>query len=104
MSWLEQTGAVLDSCMGAFGEDIEYTPSGGSPVSTVGIFDNEYQAIDPNTGAIVTSTGPILGVKNENLPQAPREEDTVAVRGQQYRVIQVQTDGQGGSKLLLHKI
>lgn len=90
--------------MAAFGEDIEYTPSGESSVSAIAVFDNQYQAVDPDTGAIVTSTGPVIGVKDADLPRAPLEEDEVSVRGQSYRVIQVQKDGHGGSKLLLHKI
>jgi hypothetical protein len=104
VAWLDQAASVLDSCMDAFAEEIEYTPSGGSPVTTIGIFDNQYQAVDPETGAIITSTEPMLGVKDANLPRAPIAKDEVSVRGQDYRVIEVQKDGHGGSKLLLHKI
>lgn len=102
--WLDQAGSVLDACMNAFAEPVEYTPSGGSVTSTSGIFDNQSEFVDPDTGAIVTSSEPILGVKDANLPRAPLEEDTLVVRSQNYRVIQVIKDGHGGSKLRLHKI
>lgn len=104
MGWLDTTGQILDRCMDTFGEPITYTPKSGSPLETVGIFDNEYQAVDPNTGAIITSLEPVLGVKNANIGQTPRQDDTVLVRGKSYRVKEVQSDGSGGSRLFLHVI
>ena len=114
MSWLETCGLVLDNCLTTFGEDIVYTPIGspsdavdakGKPAVTMtGIFDDFYEGVDPNTGAIVTSQQPIVGIKDADLGQTPRQDDQVLIRGILYRVKEVQTDGQGGSRLYLHKI
>ena len=104
MSWLTIPELILGNCLNVFGEAVVYTPSGLSSVSITGIFDNLYEVIDPNTGAIITATQPILGLRNSDLAQLPRQDDTLNVRGQDYRVKEVQVDGQGGSKLFLHEI
>ncbi|OGQ23515.1 MAG: hypothetical protein A3I05_01095 [Deltaproteobacteria bacterium RIFCSPLOWO2_02_FULL_44_10] len=104
MTWLETTGFVLGHCLTTFGEDITYTPKGGAPVVMIGIFDDFYESVDPNTGAIITSQQPIVGIRDLDLGQTPRQDDRVFVRGILYRVKEVQTDGQGGSKLYLHKV
>ena len=94
---------VLGACMTTFGEPVVYTPQGGVPIEISGIYDDLYEAVDPSTQAIVTSEQPILGIKNNTLPQVPRQGDTLTVRGQTYAVKEVQKDGQGGSRLFLHK-
>lgn len=104
MAWRDQVDAVLETCVDTFGEPATYTPSGGSPVEVLGIYDDLYEAVDPQTGAIITSTQPVLGIKDDHLPDPPQQDDTVTVRGVTYRVKEVQTDGQGGSKLFLHRL
>ncbi len=104
MTWLETCGLVLGNCMTTFGEDIIYTPKGQPAVNMIGIFDGLYESVDPNTNTIVTSEQPIVGIRDSDLGQTPRQDDQVLARGVLYRVKEVQTDGQGGSKLYLHKI
>ena len=104
MSWLNTCGLVLGNCLTTFGEDIVYTPKGQPAVNMTGIFDDLYESVDPNTNAIITSQQPIVGIKDADLGQTPRQDDQVFVRGILYRVKEVQTDGQGGSRLFLHKI
>lgn len=103
MSWLETTGQVLGNCLTTFGEPITYIPKGQPAVVMTGIFDDLYESVDPNTGVIITSQQPVLGIRDVDLGQTPRQDDQVLVRGILYRVKEVQTDGQSGSKLYLHK-
>lgn len=96
----------MDKCLEAFSEDVIYTPAdiGISPVTMLAIFDREFISVDPQTGASVISTQPTIGVKNNQLPSAPNPGDRVTIRGELYRVIESQTDGWAGTKILLHKI
>lgn len=104
MSWLETCGLVLGNCLTTFGEDVVYTPQGQPAVNMTGIFDELYEGVDPNTNAIITSRQPILGIRDSDLGLTPRQDDQVLVRGILYRVKEVETDGQGGSRLYLHKV
>lgn len=104
MSWLETCGVVLGHCLTSFGEDIVYRPKNQAAVNMTGIFDELYEAVDPNTNAIVTSRQPILGIRDSDLGKTPRQDDQVFVRGILYRVKEVESDGQGGSRLYLHRI
>ncbi len=104
MSWLGTTGLMLGNCLQSFGEEIIYTPKNKPAVTITGIFDDLYESVDPNTGAIITSQQPIVGIRDADVGQTPRQEDRVFVRGILYRVKEVQTDGQGGSKLYLHRV
>jgi hypothetical protein len=94
----------MDKCLATFGEEVLYTSEGLSPITIQAIFDNEFQQVDPQTGAVVISTQPVIGIKYDQLPQKPKSGDRVRIRYIDYRVIEDQPDGQAGSRLLLHKI
>jgi hypothetical protein len=94
----------MESCKQAFGEEITYTPNGGSPVTLQAIVDMEFEQVDPQTGAIVSSNQPMIGVKDSDLEDTPAPGDTCTVRGQNYKVIERREDGQAGSRLILHLV
>jgi hypothetical protein len=102
-NWQNLTAQVMDKCLGTFGEEVIYTAEDIGPVRINAIFDNEFQTIDPQSGAVVISTQPIIGVKDADLPQAPSKGDLVQIRGVDYRIVDHQQDGQAGSRLFLHK-
>ncbi len=104
MSWSETTGLALGNCLETFGEQIFYMPKAQPSVVMTGIFDDLYESVDPNTLSVITSQQPIVGIRDSDLGQTPRQDDQVLVRGILYRVKEVQTDGQSGSKLYLHKV
>lgn len=93
----------MDACRDTFGETVTYTPVEGDPVEITAICDEAFQSVDPNTGAIIISQQPMIGIKLDDLEDEPQEGDLVEMRGVEYRVIEAQTDGQAGAKLLLHK-
>jgi hypothetical protein len=92
----------MDKCLDSFGEEVIFTSQGLSPIPIQAIFDNEFQTVDPQTGTVVISTQPVIGVKDVHLPQKPSKGDRVKIRGVDYKIIDHQPDGQAGSRLFLH--
>ena len=93
----------MSKCRDTFGEPAIYTPVGGTAIEIDVIMDATFEAVDPNTGTIIISNQPKIGVKIDDLPGEPQKGDLVTVRGIDFRVIEKQTDGQAGTQLLLHK-
>jgi hypothetical protein len=104
MNWLAATDSLLDVAKWTFGETVSYTPKGHAPVSIPGIFSDAFVSVDPGSGVAVTSTGPAVGIKLADLPQAlTNKGDKCVIRGTSYTVFDVQKDGQGGATLILKK-
>ena len=98
---------ILDAAKFAFGEHDEkvlYSPKRGGTYEIVGIFDNQYEQVDPDTEQVVAANQPVLGVKLADLPGEPERGDKVQIRGKWYRVIDSQEDGVAGASLLLHEV
>ncbi len=67
------------------------------------VFDTAHIAVDPETGAPVSSVNPVMGVLLSDLPSKPTNRDFVMARGVLYRVSNVQPDGVAGVTLFLKK-
>jgi len=104
MNWLEITDGILKASVSAFGESVTYTPRTGTSKEISGIFDNSYKRLDPQSGLIVQSVEPVLGIRLSDLDSAPGDGDSVLIRSIVYRVVEVKQDGQGGATLRLHKV
>lgn len=107
MSWPGMVDDVLERCLEAFGEEVEYRLSLTSPFNPVtirGVFSSSHIVLDPATNAAIDTQMPGVGIRLADLPRAPREGDRIIIRGQEYRVIESQEDGEGGSLLLLNKV
>ena len=96
----------MDACKRSFGETVLYTPDAGEgdEIEITAIVDQAFEAVDPNTGTIVVSQQPVIGIKDDDLPSDPQKGDLITARETDFIVIEVQRDGQAGSKLLLHKV
>lgn len=95
---------MLRTTLNVFGEAITYTRGATSVPVRKAVFDANYQGVDPNTGAVITSTNPMLGVRLADLPGGEaREGDTVTRNGVTYRVIEQQKDSEGHARLILHR-
>ena len=68
------------------------------------VFDSAHVEIDPETQAPVSSINPVLGVRLSDLPNEPTPRDRVRVRGQLYRISDVQPDGVAGALIILKKV
>lgn len=94
---------MLDTCLKALGAPVVYT-RGSEQFNIQGIFDKNYIAVDPNTGAAVISATPMLSVNIASLPGKKwLEGDTVTVDGVIYSVIEDQSDSGDGIKLILQR-
>ena len=102
MAWTDRVRRVLGSCLGSFGEDVTYTPSGGAPDVISGIYNSVHEAIDEQ-GVVVSTVHPNLGIRLSDLAAEPGPEDTVVIRGNTFEVTSVAEDGEGGATLLLEK-
>lgn len=106
MSWPTLADMALKAAIGAFKTQVTYTRAAdpGNPISLAGVYDEVNQAVDPQTGVIVDSKTPTLGVRLADLPADPDAGDQVAFGGKTFEVLDNQEDGQGGSKLTLRRL
>ena len=86
-----------------FAEDITYSPSGGSPYSLKGIFDHEYEDINPETNEAIVSEQPNVQVDENKLQAEPKPNDEVTIRSVVYKVIKSEKNGVGVTRILLHR-
>lgn len=105
MGWNDKTNRLLDVAMGAFNvtNSATFHPAKGASFTARAIWDGLYQAVDPETNAVVTSTQPRIDVKLNDLEQEPKLGDRVEIKNIMYDIIELQKDGQGAATLMLHK-
>jgi hypothetical protein len=100
----ERVDKILSVSMDKFGENVKFFPKSGGVFEVRGIFDNEYQSLDPDTEQVVSVNQPALGVNLNDLKFEVKQNDEVEIRGQRFRVQDKREDGQGGATLMLHKV
>lgn len=98
------TAGIQDNIKGAFGEDAEYEPKKGGSISIVGVFNDKFLFVDPQTQQVVSSQQPTFGVKLSDLGAPPAKGDGVTIRGKKYLVHDSQEDGEGWLNLFLHEV
>ena len=104
MTWAGLVSKLIDVTQRHFGEGVTYGADDISPAITINaIFCESYEAIDPNSGAIVASNTSKIAVDLEELPRAPKHGDTVVAQGRTYSVIDIQNDENGAVDLILHR-
>lgn len=70
-----------------------------------GIYDENYAAIDPNTGASIISTKPVLIVRESDIPNGISEDDDrIVIDGKKYCIEDDQPDSGGMRKLYLTRV
>jgi len=95
--------ARLDAAlMDVFGEAVSYTPSGGSPVSIVAMFQEASEEITFNE-LDVEINGPTLCVLLEDIAD-PTTADLVTARGVDHRVKNIIRDEGAFSFLVLEEV
>lgn len=102
MNWDDMQAALLDACMTNLGSGVTYQPKDSDEETDItAIFDNAAFDVDFGNGGPVQSSQPWLGVKLADLPADPQIGDFVTAKGNRYRVIKIEPDGQGGARLTL---
>ncbi len=99
-------GCLLDTAMCAFGETIRYCPLSGGELKFDAVFDDEFEQVDADGEQLIASNQMTLGLKLADLKGlVPKKGDRVIrLNGDQFRMVDSQEDGHGGSRLLMHKI
>ena len=59
---------------------------------------------DPDTEEIVASNVPMIGIKAANIPFDPEQGDKVRIGKRLFEVTDSQEDGQGGIRIILHRV
>lgn len=95
---------LLNHCMKTFGEEVTFYPQVGGVYKVRGVFDNDYESVDPDTEQLISSNQPAIGINLNDVKFEISQEDEIKVRETRYRIIDKREDGQGGALLLLHKI
>lgn len=99
----DRVDKLLSKCTNTFGECVTYYPQRGGSYQIRGIFDNEYEAVDPETEQLISSQQPVLGVNLNDLKFEMKVKDQIHIRNMRFHVVEVKEDGQGGASLILHK-
>lgn len=107
MAWKNLSDRMLRTTLKTFNDAdnaITYTRGGVSVPLSQAIYDDNYQSVDPDTGAPITSTNPMLGVRLADLPDGKAMKgDQIVRNGITYRVLEQQPDSEGHAKLILAK-
>lgn len=103
-NWQNLADRVIKTGISTFGREVRYHALNDEPVEINGIFDETFATVDPNTGAVIDSSTPVLHVRLADLPCTPSPGDRVCIGEAVYRVVSHQPDGQGASMLVLHKL
>jgi len=91
---------VAKECLG---EKIKYFPKVGCPLEFRGIFDNNFEQVDPDTEIVIASNQPVLGIKKKDLPLPAEKGDKVFIKDIEYRVEDAQEDGPAAVVLFLKR-
>lgn len=104
MSFLAKAEKLLDVAKRNLGEDILYRHASGGSVSIKALWNNQYELIDPDTEALVSSNQPHVGVILKDLLEPPKQDDTLEFLEKVYKIVDIQEDGQGAAQLFLFKL
>ena len=95
--------SVLKKATATFGEECKFFPKEGGCFVLNGIFDNTYEAIDPDTEQVLSGNQPALGVNLNDVKFKLKQGCEVELRNTRFKVSDVQKDGQGGAVLRLQR-
>lgn len=105
MGWPSLVEQMDRACLKSMGVAIQYVPALGAAVDLEhAIFDASYIRVDAGQAGVSSAT-PMVFVRLSDLPSDPAQDDpNVIVDGVTYQVTEIQKDGQGGVRLILHKV
>ena len=95
---------LLGRTIQAFGEEVIYKPSKGGEYRLCGVFDRNFEQVDPDSHVVIASNIPMLGVNLNDMFEKPTQGDLVEIEDEIFKVVDSQEDGQGGASLILQKV
>jgi len=103
---IDWNAEVIGPLMGVFGEPVVYAPQAGATFQITGVYDKAFFAVDVETGSLVSTSQPTLGVQLSQFPSnyLPQQGDQLRIvgTGEQWEVREVHSDGKGGARLMLN--
>lgn len=104
MDWATSSDLMLVTSIRIFGVGVTYTRSSVDYAITA-IFDKNYEMVDPDTHAMVSSNRPVICCRIADLPGGTWSPgDTVTYDGVTYKTVDKQADSEGAIAILLHKM
>lgn len=104
MSFDELSNSLFTACLNVFGEFVHYMPKDGQAFSIQGIFIKDYQLIkEGQFESVISTTTPAVEVAQSEMKCIPKALDHLSIRGQTYKVAEVQPNNEGQIKLILKK-
>ena len=103
MAFADHTQLLLAACLNTFGQAVSYRDHSSVDYELRGIFSNEYEAVDPETGFPVMSSIPNIGIRLSDWPKAPVEGEHITVNAKPYLVLRTEADGEGGAVVFLEE-
>lgn len=104
MDFRERVDKILTKSVQVFGEEVTFYPRAGGVYKVRAIFDNDYFGLDVQTEKVVSVNQPNLGYNINDLPIDIMIEDAVLIRDIKYKIQDKREDGQGGARLMLHRM
>lgn len=103
MSLLDQISSDRTTFISSndFAVEVVYTPDGGDATTIAGIFDDEYKAVNTQTGEVETSPPQVQVASRDVLNGA--HGDTIKKSGVTYNIIGIHADGTGMTILILSR-
>lgn len=87
-----------------FAGPVTYRPATGGSFSVDGVWEAAHKELDLGGETVVSTVSPALGVRLVDFPVEPLVGDQFDREGNTYEIDDVQPDGQGGAKLIVHNI
>lgn len=108
MSWQNLSELLTDKCISTFSEGIEvhyFDKDAGEYLiePNTGVYDSDYQLVDLQTGAPISSRAPMVEISQRNLQRPLTSKDKISARGILYKVRETQPDAAGAVKHLLSR-
>lgn len=104
MSFNDRVNMLLGACLSEFGSQVIFTDNTDQSHTLEGIYSDEYQGVDPESGFDIISSIPNLGIRVADWPKVPEEGEQIVHNGNTYRVRHPELDGEGGATIFLDKI
>ena len=96
-SWTAELARKLDLELATFGQQVTYSPQGGSPFTVTGILESGARREDASPG-----TYALLLTKVSTFTVPPVRGDEVTVGTSVYKVVDLEADAEGVIRLVLH--
>jgi hypothetical protein len=98
-AWDSLADALNTSVLGAFGQEVTYTPQTGGPVTIRAVFEATREAEENAPGVYA-----VLFVCAGDLSQPPERGDEVTVDAVTYKVFGIEADTTGAVVLRLRQV